>query len=163
MNANELKLRLDNKDKETCSSDIGYVVLPLIILSQKLLSDISKLLDEEFNLSNSELDVLASLHSSQDEDHTLTPTQLYERLFFSSGGMTKVLNKLQIKEFIIRLENKEDKRSKLVQLTPTGIEILKIALADVTKLEETIFSNVNDNERKQLSNLLFKTLTHYEV
>jgi len=163
MNANELKLRLDNKDKETCSSDIGYVVLPLIILSQKLLSDISKLLDEEFNLSNSELDVLASLHSAQDEDHTLTPTQLYERLFFSSGGMTKVLNKLQIKEFIIRLENKEDKRSKLVQLTPTGIEILKIALADVTKLEETIFSNVNDNERKQLSNLLFKTLTHYEV
>ncbi|MBT5935099.1 MAG: MarR family transcriptional regulator [Sulfurimonas sp.] len=133
------------------------------MLSQKLLSDISKLLDEEFNLSNSELDVLASLHSSQDEDHTLTPTQLYERLFFSSGGMTKVLNKLQIKEFIIRLENKEDKRSKLVQLTPTGIEILKIALADVTKLEETIFSNVNDNERKQLSNLLFKTLTHYEV
>ena len=109
------------------------------------------------------MDVLASLHSSQDEDHTLTPTQLYERLFFSSGGMTKVLNKLQIKEFIIRLENKEDKRSKLVQLTPTGIEILKIALADVTKLEETIFSNVNDNERKQLSNLLFKTLTHYEV
>lgn len=162
MNANELKLRLDNKDKGICNSDIGYVTLPLIILTQKLLTDISKLLDEKFNLSNSELDVLASLHSAQDEDHTLTPTQLYERLFFSSGGMTKVLKKLETKEFIIRLENKEDKRSKLVQLTTSGKEILKIALVDVTKCEETIFSNVDTNEKKQLSDLLFKSLKHYE-
>ena len=162
MNANELKFLLDNKDKKICSSDIGYVTLPLIMLSQKLLLDISNILDEKFSLSSSELDVLSSLNSSDDKDHISTPTQLYERLFFSSGGMTKVLKKLETKGFIIRLENKEDKRSKLVQLTPSGKEILEIALVDVINIEETIFDNVDDSEKKALSDLLFKSLKHYD-
>ena len=159
MNANELKLHLDNKDDHICSnSDIGYVTLPLLMLSQKLLTRIGDLLDRKYKMSNSELDVLASLHSAHDENHTLTPTKLYERLFFSSGGMTKVLKKLEQKEFINRLNNEEDKRSKLVQLTKSGRDILEKSLADVIELEEAIFAHVNTSERKNLSDLLFKVL-----
>jgi len=160
MNANELKLHLDSKDENhICSkSDIGYVTLPLIMLSQKLLTRIGDLLDTKYSISNSELDVLASLHSAYDEDHTLSPTKLYERLFFSSGGMTKVLRKLEQKEYIIRLDNKEDKRSKLVKLTPSGKDILEKSLADVIELEEAIFAHVKSDERQILSDLLFKAL-----
>lgn len=159
MNANELKLHLDNKDDHICSnSEIGHVTLPLLMLSQQLLTKVGNLLDEKYNLSNSELDVLASLHSAKDENHTLTPTKLYERLFFSSGGMTKVLKKLEKKEFINRLDNKEDKRSKLVQLTKSGRDIIEKSLVDVIELEEEIFAHVNTDERKNLSDLLFKVL-----
>ncbi|WP_188093529.1 MarR family winged helix-turn-helix transcriptional regulator [Sulfurimonas gotlandica] len=163
MNANELKLHLENKDDHICSnSDIGYVTLPLLMLSQKLLTDIGNLLDERYNMSTSELDVLASLHSAHDEKHTLTPTKLYERLFFSSGGMTKVLKRLEKKEFIKRLDNEEDKRSKLVQLTQKGREILEKSLVDVIAREEEIFAHVNRDERKNLSDLLFKALGEVE-
>ncbi|NOQ31875.1 MAG: MarR family transcriptional regulator [Helicobacteraceae bacterium] len=160
MNANELKLHLDNKDKNhICSkSDIGYVTLPLLMLSQKLLTNIGDLLDTQYNMSNSELDVLASLHSAHDEKHTLTPTKLYERLFFSSGGMTKVLKKLEQKKFINRLDNEVDKRSKLVQLTSSGKDILERSLSDVIDLEEEIFAHINADERKKLSDLMFKVL-----
>lgn len=160
MNANELKLHLDNKDdNHVCSkSDIGYVTLPLLMLSQKLFAKIGELLDEKYNLSNSEIDVLASLHSADDENHTLTPTKLYERLLFSSGGMTKVLKKLEKKEFIKRLDNEEDKRSKYVQLTSSGQDILKRSLSDVIDLEEAFFNHVNTQERKSLSDMLFKVL-----
>jgi len=160
MNANELKLHLDNKDENhICSkSDIGYMTLPLIMLSQKLLTRISELLEKKYKISNSELDVLASLHSAYEEDHTLTPTKLYERLFFSSGGMTKVLRKLEQKEYITRLDNQEDKRSKLVKLTPSGKNILEKSLSDVIELEEAIFAHIKSDERQNLSDLLFKAL-----
>lgn len=157
MNANELKLHL--KENHICTnSDIGHVTLPLFMLSQQLLIKIGNLLDEKYSLSNSELDVLASLHSSKDENHILTPTKLYERLFFSSGGMTKVLKKLEKKEFIKRVNNEEDKRSKLVQITQSGKEIVEQSLADVIEMEEKMFAHVNKEDRKFLSNLLFCAL-----
>jgi len=159
MNAKDLKLRLDNKDDNICAnSDIGYVSLPLYVLSQKLLNQIGTFLDKKYTLSNSEVDVMASLYSAQETDNTLTPTKLYERLFFSSGGMTKVLKKLEQKGLIKRIDNKDDKRSKLVQLTQSGKEILKTSLADVIELEESIFSNLNEAEKQLLSDLLFKSL-----
>ncbi|WP_321777622.1 MarR family transcriptional regulator [Sulfurimonas sp.] len=164
MNANELKLHLDNKkDGHICSnSDIGYVTLPLFMLSQKLFAKIGNLLDKKYNLSNSQIDVLASLYSAHDEKYTLTPTKLYERLLFSSGGMTKVLKKLEKKGFIKRLDNEEDKRSKLVQLTPSGNDILEKSLADVIELEEAIFAHIKSDERKSMSDLLFKALDDIE-
>ncbi|MFT5662257.1 MAG: DNA-binding MarR family transcriptional regulator [Sulfurimonas sp.] len=157
MNANELKVHLNNND--ICStSEIGHVTLPLLMLSQRLFSQIGNLLSVKYNLSNSELDVLASLHSAKDENHTLTPTRLYERLFFSSGGMTKVLKKLETKKFINRITNKDDKRSKMVQLTKDGKIILEESLPDVIELEEAIFSDLDSQDRKHLSSLLFKVL-----
>lgn len=160
MNANELKLHLDNcKDNSICAnSDIGYVTLPLLMLAQNLFAKMDKLLESKYQLSNSELDVLASLHSSDNSENTLSPTKLYERLLFSSGGMTKVLKRLEEKEFIVRLDNKEDKRSKLVKLTPKGSEVLTTSLADVIEMEEEMFAHINKEERKSLSNLLFLAL-----
>ncbi|QFR48672.1 MarR family transcriptional regulator [Sulfurimonas lithotrophica] len=164
MNANELKLHLDSKDDDhICSkSDIGYVTLPLIMLSQKLLTKIENLLSKKYNLSNSEIDVLASLYSCKDEKHTLTPTKLYEKLLFSSGGMTKVLKKLELKEFIKRLDNIEDKRSKLVQLTPLGKNIVEKSLSEVIELEENFFIHLNEKDRKRLSDSLFHALGDHD-
>lgn len=164
MNANELKLHLDNcQDESPCAdNDIVYVTLPLMRLSQNLFSKIDSLLESEYQLTHSELDVLASLHSSEETQHTLSPTKLYEKLVFSSGGMTKVLKKLTDKEFILRLDNKEDKRSKLVQLTPKGKEILVTSLNSIIEMEEKMFSHVNKEDRKALSNLLFSALKKSE-
>lgn len=160
MNVSELKSHLDNHDENSVCvhSDIDYVTLPLIMLSQNLLSEIAKLLDSKYQLSNSELDVLASLHSSVNSENTLSPTKLYEGLLFSSGGMTKVLKKLEKKEYIVRLDNIEDKRSKLVQLTDEGAKVLKDSLHDVKEMEEKMFAHVNKEDIKSLSNLLFLVL-----
>ena len=157
MNANQLRARL-NSNHICTTSNIGHVTLPLLMLSQKLLNQIANLLATQYNLSNSELDVLASLHAAEDEKHTLTPTKLYERLFFSSGGMTKVLKKLETKKLINRLNNKDDKRSKLVQLTQEGKDILEESLPKVIDLEEKMFTEFNTQDRQNLSNLLFKAL-----
>ena len=160
MNANTIRLHLDNcnEDSVCCESEIGHVTLPLLLLSQNIFAKMDKLLETKYQLTHSELDVLASLQSSTETKHTLSPTKLYERLLFSSGGMTKVLKKLEQKKFIIRLDNKEDKRSKLVKLTKTGFEILNASLTDVIKMKEKMFSHLNKEDKQSLSNLLFLAL-----
>ncbi|MAD42741.1 MAG: MarR family transcriptional regulator [Arcobacter sp.] len=128
------------------------------MLYGKLLKDITFILEENFDISNSELDVLGSLKMSGGDEFTLSPTKLYERLLFSSGGMTKVLKKLEAKTFIQRVSNPKDKRSKLVKLTLKGEKILDISLKAVIEEENKVFSNLNEEDRKVFKNLLVKTL-----
>jgi len=51
----------------------------------------------------------------------VAPINLYESLVFSSGGMTKLLKKLEDRNYISRVDNPIDKRSKLVRITPEAL------------------------------------------
>lgn len=139
-------------------NDIINITIPFYMLYNKLMNSITKVQEVKFNITNSELDVLASLKMSGDENFILSPTKLYERLLFSSGGMTKVLKKLEEKDFIIRIDNKDDKRSKLVQMTSLGCDILDKTLKAVILEENQIFANLSEDERVLFKNLLVKTL-----
>ena len=138
--------------------DIINVTVPFYMLYGKLLNAITSIQEQKFNISNSELDVLGSLKMSGGVDCTLSPTELYERLLFSSGGMTKVLKKLEEKEFIERVYNSNDKRSKLVQLTQKGALILDKTLKAVIQEENKVFANLNDEDRIAFKSLLVKAL-----
>jgi DNA-binding MarR family transcriptional regulator len=160
MNIDELEIDIKrHKDKSPNTyHDVINVTIPFYMLYNKLISSITKLQEEKFSITNSELDVLGSLKMSVEKDFTLSPTKLYERLLFSSGGMTKVLKKLEDKKFIIRIDNPIDKRSKLVKMTKKGNDIFDIALKEVILKENEIFKNLDKNERDLFKNLLVKTL-----
>jgi DNA-binding MarR family transcriptional regulator len=160
MNINELEIDIQkHKDKSPNTyHDVIHVTIPFYMLYNKMMTSISLLQEEEFQITNSELDVLGSLKMSGGVDFTLSPTELYERLLFSSGGMTKVLKKLEEKEFIKRIDNKEDRRSKLVKMTVEGNTILEKCLRAVILKENDIFKNLDEEERNILKNLLVKTL-----
>lgn len=66
---------------------------------------------EQFNLSVFELEVMVLLRSFP-YPHRLTPSLLSSSLMVSSGGLTKVLIKLESKDYIVRDANPTDKRSK---------------------------------------------------
>ena len=160
MKIEELDKDIENHKLKSPSTynDIINITIPFYMLYGKLLKEITSVLEEDFNISNSELDVLGSLKMSGGDEFTLSPTDLYERLLFSSGGMTKVLKKLEEKTFIKRIFSAKDKRSKLVKLTPKGEKILDISLKAVIEEENKVFSNLNEEDRKILKNLLVKTL-----
>ena len=131
-------------------SDTVDLVIPLHIYYKNMMQEVKKFLEEEYYLGKSELNLLLALATTADNSETLAPTELYEHLLFSSGGMTKLLKKLEIKDFIIRVEDPEDKRSKLVQLTKKGKDIASNAINDVIKIEGKYFSSLSDTERSVL-------------
>lgn len=132
--------------------------VPFYMLHKSLFEKGEEVLTKDFALSQSELDVLATLLFSNANDGTLTPTELYDIMIFSSGGMTKVLKKLELKGYISRIDNDKDKRSKLVKITPQGKSITTEALKTMIEFDDTYFSKLNQSEQKILQKLLYKML-----
>jgi DNA-binding MarR family transcriptional regulator len=77
---------------------------------------------EPFGISASEYDLLAALRRSG-VPYRLNPTVLTERLGRSSGGMTKMLKRLQASGYVERARDPEDGRGSLVVLSRRGLEL----------------------------------------
>ncbi|WP_228197951.1 MarR family winged helix-turn-helix transcriptional regulator [Poseidonibacter antarcticus] len=160
MNIKQFKTNLEHVKKlspEVFKKSM-YSSVPFFILHEEIYEKGEKLLSMKFNINQSELDVLASLYYMGGEDYMLSPTKLYEVMIFSSGGMTKLLKKLEALNFIRRIENTNDKRSKLVQITDLGKQITTNALKDLIALEDTYFSKLNIKEQDTFQKLICKIL-----
>jgi len=149
--------RLKNIVPPEYKETIGTTV-PLHAYYIKMMQEVKNVLEGQYELTKSELDLLITL-SISDISGTLSPTELYDYLVFSSGGMTKLLKKLENKEYIKRVDNIEDRRSKLVQITSNGKNIAKKAMSDVLKVEKRYLSILSESERKNLSTTLKKLVS----
>ncbi len=76
----------------------------------------------EFDLVPSDYSVLAALRRSG-PPYEITPTELHTALDRSSGGMTKMIKRLESLGLVSREPDPRDKRSNLVRLTEKGQEV----------------------------------------
>lgn len=102
-----------------------------------------------------EFDVLASLRRAG-APYRLRPTELYESLMISSGGLTDRLARLEARGLIARRPSKEDKRSIAVELTRQGRELVDAAFAADMQVEKRLISGLSAAERNTLAGLLAK-------
>ena len=113
---------------------------------------------EQFNISVFELEVLVLLRSFP-YPHRLTPSLLSSSLMVSSGGLTKVLIKLESKGYIVRDANPTDKRSKIVRLTELGVIFIEKNYPLVQYMSKQFFeSKLSKRELALLTTLLIKLL-----
>jgi DNA-binding MarR family transcriptional regulator len=115
----------------------------------------------EFGINKGELDVLKHLHHAG-EPFRLTPTKLSDRLHLSSGAMTNRLDRLESRGLIRRLPDPSDRRGTLVELSEEGVEIYWKAIDRQIKKEKALCDPLNENERKQLADLLRKLMHEIE-
>lgn len=113
------------------------------------------------NLDTGEFDVLATLRRSG-APYRQRPTELYQSLMITSGGLTDRLNRLEKKGFIERVVSETDRRSALVQLTAAGVKTIDTAFAEDMNLEAELLSALGDDERRQLATLLARLLGDLE-
>jgi DNA-binding MarR family transcriptional regulator len=110
----------------------------------------------EFSLSRWEFDVLATLRRSG-APYCLTPTELFSTLMITSGTMTHRMMQLEKKGWIQRLANEQDARSRLIQLTDSGLAVIDAALPAHVRNETSILDGLTKEDRKHL-NLGLKAL-----
>lgn len=122
--------------------------------------DLIKIL-EEYDLQRADFSVLAALRR-QGEPCCLSPTELYRSMLFSSGGLTKVLCRVTTLGLIERIDNPEDKRSKLVRLTEPGKVLIDEIIQKLHNHEQEIIAVLSEQEQQQLNTLLEKLLTARE-
>jgi DNA-binding MarR family transcriptional regulator len=75
-----------------------------------------------FELASGDYGVLAALRRAG-EPYQLSPSKLYSRLQKSSGGMTKILKRLEDQGLVVRSPDPRDGRGSLVSLSEQGREV----------------------------------------
>ncbi|GGK72209.1 MarR family winged helix-turn-helix transcriptional regulator [Amphritea balenae] len=108
-------------------------------------------------LQQGEFDVLATLRRSG-SPYELVPTQLFEALMISSGGMTNRLDRLEKAGSIARKPNPEDRRGTLVALTEEGLELINRIFPLHVENEAKALTTLSKKEQQTLQGLLEKLL-----
>lgn len=108
-----------------------------------------------------EFDVLASLRRAG-SPYRLRPTELYESLMISSGGLTDRIQRLESRGLIARRPSTGDKRSIMVELTRKGSQLVDAAFTADMQVEKELLSGLSAAERKVLAALLAKLAAQVE-
>jgi len=100
----------------------GLVLVTLLARLSVLIETFEQETLEPFDLMPSDYAVLGALRRSG-PPYELAPHQLYTALERSSGGMTKMLKRLESLGLVKRVRDPNDKRSRLVRLTSAGKQV----------------------------------------
>jgi MarR family transcriptional regulator, 2-MHQ and catechol-resistance regulon repressor len=86
----------------------------------------------------------------------LTITEIQEKVGLASGSMTAAVDRLEKKGFLRRQPAGNDRRAKLLELTPKGRQTVKEAFDHHAVALESAMKVLNDAEKIQLHALLKK-------
>jgi DNA-binding MarR family transcriptional regulator len=114
---------------------------------------------DDHGLQRGEFDVLAALRRAGAEAE-LTPTSLASTLLLSKGGMTARLDRLVEAGLVDRRLDEDNRRSFRVRLTERGKQIVDAAMTDHASNVEDLLAALDDDERRQLDDLLRRLLAH---
>jgi len=110
---------------------------------------------EEHGLTQAEIDMLISLHVHNDG---ITAAEVSDRMVFSSGGISKVVKKLEFKKLIYKKDSKEDKRSSLIYLEDKGREIALACMPKFGENDKYFYDVLNETEKEILEKAFKKVL-----
>ena len=115
----------------------------------------------DYGISPAECGVLIELRLAG-PPYKMTPTQLYNRLLVTSGGMTGRTDRLEKLGLLCRLPDPQDRRSIQVQLTENGYELIQSAGQTHFRVMERLTQGFTSEERESLAGLLRKLLFDIE-
>ena len=105
---------------------------------------------ERYNMTVAQFDVLAQIHIYE----PITQMDLAEKLTVSSGGISRMLTRLEKEGLIVR---KQDWKIKYISLSDKGRTLMQKTIPEQTAFQSSLFDEVLDEEeKKQLYNLMTK-------
>ena len=111
----------------------------------RLIQDAAQAALQAFGLTRSEFELLAALRSHA-LPHRLTPSDLYDAMLMSSGGMTKLLKGVEARGLVSRPAGEGDRRSRPIELTPAGRDLVERAMPAVQAAEAPLLLTMNDRQ-----------------
>lgn len=116
---------------------------------------------KQFDLGTNDYAVLAALRRAG-EPYQLAPTQLYTALERSSGGMTKMLKRLEQLRLVCRVPDPDDRRSTLVQLTEAGKDVEAEAFEHFVDAAHKLLESASHSDLETIDDALRRLLVIIE-
>lgn len=93
-------------------------------------------------ISPSELRVLAMLRHRTEEGR-VSPSQLADWIVQTSGGLTATVHRLEEAGHVVRVDDPDDGRGRLVELTNAGAVFYEAVFADLTARYGVVFAHLD--------------------
>ncbi|MBY0426113.1 MAG: MarR family transcriptional regulator, partial [Cytophagales bacterium] len=104
---------------------------------------IKKLL-EKFDLTHPQFVLMASMFWFYEQKESVTQIRLSQHTKIDPMTTSTVLRTLQAKGFIRRQEHETDTRAKSVEITESGIKVVKLAVREVEAYDKAFFTPLGD-------------------
>lgn len=114
-----------------------------------------------FDLSAGDYGVLAALRRAG-PPYALSPSHLYSRLQRSSGGITKILKRLEERGLVLRAPDPDDGRGSVVSLTDAGLEIQDQVFNAFLEATRDLLAPLSETELKDTDRVLQRLLDCFE-
>jgi DNA-binding MarR family transcriptional regulator len=133
----------------TSTSDRQYQMIHEVYV----LSDAcDRMILSQYDLNISQFRLLSQLHNERGQRLTV----LSQRLLLSKSTITRLVDQLEIKGWVQRVADPEDRRAQRVVLTPTGFQQRAIIADEHRQSLEKRLQALTDEEKTQLDVLLDK-------
>mgnify|MGYP000309545147 CR=1 FL=1 len=129
-------------------------------ITQHLNTEMTKTFSDH-DLSPASFDVLATLRRSG-PPYALSPSDLLAAMMVTSGTMTNRIDQLAKAALVRRVQNPNDARGFIIELTDSGFAAIDAALTDHVKTQAQLTSGLSDAEQDALNALLTKFLQSFE-
>ena len=105
---------------------------------------------KDFGISQQQYNILRILRGAKEP---LKVQTIKDRMLERSPNATRLMDKLCAKDLIKRLPSEQDRRVVKIEITKQGLDLLNTIPSDLNK---ELIQNLNEEEAKQLSDLLDK-------
>lgn len=133
--------------------------MELAELFSQLLIDLQSVFrknNKHLSLSLSQVVVLSSIPVDG-----ITMSNLSHRIGVDNSTLTRLIGILEHKGLVERRKNKNDRRSKLVNLTKVGENNIKVIEENTLNLSEKVLTSFSQTEKASLKNVLNKL--HWDI
>ena len=117
---------------------------------------------DRFGLSRGEVGALSALRISG-PPYRLSPTRLAKGLMLSSAGITSRIDRLERRGLVRRLDDPDDRRGVIIELTDDGRDVVDEAVAALAISDRQLLDRLDPQEVDQLEGLLRKVLALLEL
>ena len=115
-----------------------------------------------FGMSRGEVGALSALRISG-PPYRLSPTRLAKGLMLSSAGVTSRIDRLERRGLVRRLDDPDDRRGVIIELTDEGRAVVDEAVAALATSDRQLLERLDPAEVEQLEGLLRKVLALLEL
>ena len=153
-----LQIKTDMKIEEEIKSTIELSLAKKVILNLSFTRNIvgDKFLEilKPYDLSGEQYNVLRILRGQKGKPANMSVIQ--ERMISKNSNTTRLVDKLIIKELVIRNICPSNKRKMEITITKKGLEVLETLDPNVTEHENSLANKLTTEELEQLNYLLEK-------
>lgn len=106
-----------------------------------------------YGLGEGEFDILAALRRAG-EPFAAAPGELARHTMVTSGAVTKRVDRLLASGLVVRDDDADDGRARVIRLTPAGRRVIDEAFTDHIANEQRLLAGLDADQRRALEALL---------